>query len=488
MISRFPILLLILAASCLISFLTVSGAAEPFSKESRNNWGWASTSGGRGGRILRVTNLKASGPGSFAEAVKTKGPRIVVFEVAGVVDLNREIILINEPYLTIAGQTAPSPGVTFIKGGITIQTHDLIIQHIRVRPGEAGAAKKSGWEVDAIATSQGAHDVIIDHCSVSWATDENLSASGPRFEGENLEEWQKNTSHRVTFSHCIIANGLSNSTHGKGEHSKGSLIHDNATGIAIIGNLYANNVRRNPLFKGGARGVIVNNYIYNPKRAAMHYNLSSREWKGHPYATGQMVIVANVMKRGPDTNEGVPLFHFGGSGPLELYMEDNLILNRDGEREDPPLLVPSGGISKKCKVLKVRPSWPEGLEPRPASEVEAYVLENAGARPWDRDEVDRHIVRKVRQGTGRIIDSEKEVGGYSKEQEKRWEILKTTGVRGGLVVHIGCGNGLPNPYGHAITTPCPALPSWFRPAAGYSIYLTKRLLVSTESLIELFFE
>ena len=99
--------------------------------------------------------------------------------------------------------------------------------------------------------------------------------------------------------------------------------------------------------------MIVNNYIYNPKRAAMHYNLSSREWKGRPYATGQMVIVANVMKRGPDTNEGVPLFHFGGSGPLDLYMEDNLILNRDGERENPPLLVPSGDISKKCKVLKI---------------------------------------------------------------------------------------------------------------------------------------
>ena len=419
MISRFPILLLVLVTSCLIPFLTASGAAESAPKKSRNDREWASTSGGRGGRILRVTNLKASGPGSFAEAVMTKGPRIVVFEVAGVVDLNREIILINEPYLTIAGQTAPSPGVTFIKGGITIETHDLIVQHIRVRPGEAGAAKKSGWEVDAIATSRGAHDVIIDHCSISWATDENLSASGLRFEGENLQQWRKNTSHRITFSHCIIAEGLSNSTHGKGEHSKGSLIHDNVTGIVIIGNLYASNVQRNPLFKGGARGVIVNNYIYNPKREAMHYNLSSGEWKTHPYATGQMVIVANVMKRGPDTNEGVPLFRLGGSGPLEIYMEDNLILNREGKGQNPPLLGLSRSRSEKCKLLKVRPSWPEWLKERRANEVEAHVLENAGARPWDRDEVDRRIVREVREGTGRVIDSEKEVGGYPKAGEKR---------------------------------------------------------------------
>ena len=415
-------LCLVLALNCLIPFTIASGVTESFSKKSRVNRGWATTFGGRGGRILRVTNLKAGGTGSFVQAVMTKGPRIIVFEVAGVIDLNREIILINEPYLTIAGQTAPTPGVTFIKGGITIATHDVIIQHIRVRSGEAGAAKKSGWEVDAIATAQGAHDVIIDHCSVSWATDENLSASGPRFDGENLDQWRKNTSHRVTFSNNIIAEGLSNSTHRKGAHSKGSLIHDNATDIAIIGNLYASNVQRNPFFKGGAKGVIVNNYIYNPKSTAIHYNLSASEWKGHPYVGGEMVLVGNVMKRGPDTKKGVPLFHFAGSGTLDIFMENNLILNRAGAVENPPLLVNKKNITKKCKILTARPSWPEGLKALPANKLETHVLENAGARPWDRDEVDQRIIRQVRAGAGRIIDSEKDGGGYpaSKETHARF--------------------------------------------------------------------
>ena len=223
----------------------------------------ATTPGGRGGEILRVTTLAASGPGSFVEAVKKAGPRIIVFEVGGVIDLAESTVRITEPYLTIAGQTAPAPGITFIRGGIDIATHDVVIRHIRVRPGDGGRPKLSGDDYDAISTI-GAHDVIVDHCTLTWATDENLSASGPRFTGNTPEEWRKGTSHRITFSNNIIAEGLADSVHIKGEHSKGSLIHDNTSDILIIGNLYAHDRERSPLFKGGARGAIVNNLIYDP--------------------------------------------------------------------------------------------------------------------------------------------------------------------------------------------------------------------------------
>ena len=152
--------------------------------------------------------------------MEADGPRIVVFEVGGVIDLGKSTLSIRNPYVTVAGQTAPSPGITIIKGGIGIQTHNVILQHLRVRPGEAGGAKKSGWEVDAIAAGSGAHNVVIDHCSTSWATDENLSASGERFSGTTVEQWRKGTSHRVTISHCIIAEGLDRSTHGKGRTPK----------------------------------------------------------------------------------------------------------------------------------------------------------------------------------------------------------------------------------------------------------------------------
>jgi len=104
----------------------------------------ATTPGGRGGEIVRVTTLAPNGPGSFLEAVSRKGPRIVVFEVGGVIDLGEYTVRITEPFLTIAGQTAPTPGITLIRGGIDIATHDVVVRHIRVRPGDGGRARLSG--------------------------------------------------------------------------------------------------------------------------------------------------------------------------------------------------------------------------------------------------------------------------------------------------------------------------------------------------------
>jgi len=191
--------------------------------------GWAATTpGGRGGQIIKVTTLANDGPGSLRAAVETRGPRIIVFEVGGVIDLDRQTLTIKENNVTIAGQTAPSPGITLIRGGIDVGAHDVILQHIRVKVGEAGAPKKSGWEEDAFSTIGGAANVIADHCTFTWATDENMSVSGRRFVGNTPDDWRAATSHRITLSNNIAAEGLSWATHYKIEHSKGSLIHDNA--------------------------------------------------------------------------------------------------------------------------------------------------------------------------------------------------------------------------------------------------------------------
>ncbi|MFN4025731.1 MAG: polysaccharide lyase family 1 protein, partial [Hyphomonas sp.] len=210
----------------------------------------AYTAGGRGGEIVRVTTLASDGPGSLREAVSREGARIIVFEVAGVIDLEKETLNITNPNITIAGQTAPSPGITLIRGGINISTNDVIIQHLRVRPGDNLEPRASGWDDDSINTSR-ARNVIVDHCTLTWATDENLSSSGPRFTGETPDEWRAGTSNNILFSHNLIAEGLADSTHAKFEHSKGSLIHDNVNGILIYANLYAHNYERSPLFKGG---------------------------------------------------------------------------------------------------------------------------------------------------------------------------------------------------------------------------------------------
>ena len=377
--------------------------------------GWAAhATGGRGGKLIKVTTLAAEGPGSIGAALAAKGPRIVVFEVGGVIDLGVKTVNITEGDLTIAGQTAPQPGITFIRGGFDVFANNVIIRHIRVRPGDAGQPKMSGGDFDAISTV-GAHDVIIDHCSLTWATDENLSASGTRFAGDTPEQWRAGTSHRITFSNNLIAEGLAHANHIKGEHSKGSLIHDNARDILIVGNLYAQNYERNPFFKGGTQGWVVNNLIYNPGQRAVMYNLIAAEWDGHPYQDGRLAVIGNVMRAGPDTPQQAAFFMFGGSGQLDLYLHDNIAVDRIGN----PL--PQMGRYTTApiepRMLKEPPPLPFGVAPIPAVDVQDAVIASVGARPWDRDNTDRRILENTIEGRGHIIDSQDEVWGYPKQQE-----------------------------------------------------------------------
>jgi len=397
-VKRFAALIL----ACLVAALVPQATAAMPVK------GWANTDGGRGGRILRVTNLNADGPGSFKWAVEQPGKRIVVFEVAGAIDLGLKVITIRQPDLTIAGQTAPSPGITLIRGGIDIATHDVIVQHIRLRVGRSGQPPFS-WESDGISTV-GAHDVIVDHCSLTWALDENLSASGPRFAGNTPEQWRQGASHNITFSNNIIAEGLANASHPKGEHSKGSLIHDNATGILIYRNLYAHNYERNPLLKGGVHAAVVNNLIFDPGAQAIHYNLMDLEWTGKPFQPGELSAVGNVFRAGFSTLPDTTFVSIGGAGDLDYYGRDNIAVGRTGE----PRKMFGRYTTTSATIIQVKqpPVWPAGLQVLPANQVETYVLRNAGARPWDRDADDLRVTFDVAEGRGKIIDDENQVGGF----------------------------------------------------------------------------
>ena len=373
--------------------------------------GWAATTpGGRGGQIIKVTTLAADGPGSFAEALRTKGPRIVVFEVGGVVYLGQHEIKVDEPYLTVAGQTAPSPGITFIRGGFEVDTHDVVIQNIRVRVGDCGLPKKSGWEQDGLSTGGGAHDVIFDHNTVTWATDENMSMSGKRFEGEDPDVWRANTSHRITFSNNIIAEGLAWATHSKIEHSKGSLIHDNATDLLIVDNLYAHNYERNVLFKGGTRGVMINNLIYDPGQRAIHYNLMAEEWGSHAWQIGQLTAIGNVMRAGLSTEPHIALLEIGGYGDLQYFGKDNLAVDQIGN----PLPMFGRYTTAPARII-MEPKPPlmaPFVAPMSSAAVQQYVLHNAGARVWDRDYDDVRLIADVAEGRGKIINSQDDIHGY----------------------------------------------------------------------------
>jgi lysophospholipase L1-like esterase len=379
--------------------------AQRFHVGAADMRGWTATRGGAGGQILRVTSLAAEGPGSLKAAIETPGPRTVVFEVGGVIDMAGGTLDIRHPHLTLAGQTAPSPGITVIKAETIVRTHDVILQHLRFRPGEFGRPKKGGGDQDGLSTVGGAHDVIVDHCSFSWGTDENLSASGPRFTGETPADWRRGTSHRITYSHNLLYEGLSNSVHEKGEHSKGSLIHDNTSGVLLYGNVYASNRERNALFKGGAQGAMVNNLIFNPGRRGVHYNLLPQEWVGKAWQTGRLSLVGNHLRHGPSTAPGTAFFTLRGAGDVAVHLHDNLAFDRQGK---PLPMVDDQSQGQAWLLPLAHAELPAALRIRPAARLEAELPAAIGARPWDRDARDSLLLANMVAGRGRIIDSERE--------------------------------------------------------------------------------
>lgn len=234
--------------------------------------------GGRGGTILEVTNLNNAGPGSLREACEAEGPRIVIFKVCGIIELDRPLT-INNPFLTIAGQTAPGGGITLSglksKGSIlTIGTHDIIIRYLRMRKGfNPNAIPQSG---DCGSVSRG-HNIIFNHCSLSWTQDENIDAWGS----------QNVAPHNITYSWNIVSEPLKKHPTSILTGSSSNKLSNAMVNIDFHHNLLANSSHRNPLIKHKTCR-FVNNIIYN--------------WSF--YATqigggGQVDIINNIYKPGP---------------------------------------------------------------------------------------------------------------------------------------------------------------------------------------------
>ena len=161
----------------------------------------AEATGGRGGRVIFVTNLNDSSPGSLRAAIEASGPRIVVFKVSGIIELNKPLEIKNGD-ITIAGQTSPE-GITIANRAFRVKAENVIVRHIRVRLGDIKEVEEDAVELD------GAYNVVLDHVTASWGIDETLSIRN---------------SDLVTIQWCIVSEALNDSIHGKGEHGYGSLI------------------------------------------------------------------------------------------------------------------------------------------------------------------------------------------------------------------------------------------------------------------------
>ena len=331
-----------------------------------------------GGAILHVTSLADSGPGTLRQAVMTRGPKVVVFDVGGVIRLASDLKLATGE-TTIAGQTAPAPGITLTGGSLRLSASDLVVQHIAVRPGPGPNAKINGNR-DAITIGGGTHalhDVLVENASLSWSVDEAADIAGGV--------------RGVTVRNCIIAEALNHAGHPKGRHSMGMLINKDDQAVAVTGNLFAANMFRNPVIARGASAYVGYNLIFDPGENAIHFY-------SVPAPTPlQVTIVGNVVQARPDSDTNITAVMMPDDMAQKLpdariYMKDNKaapgeISNRSGLPLDsaPPVAPPDGFT--------------------PPADVAAFVLAHAGAHPARRGPVDARIVAAVKGGGERIVDA-----------------------------------------------------------------------------------
>lgn len=351
----------------------------------------AATPGGRGGTVHFVTTLddyipgeEEPIPGSFRAAASAKGPRYILFRTSGTIDLKADL-WIREPFVTIAGQTAPGDGIAFRDYQVVIATHDVILRHLRFRSGDR--TKKEQMAVGIF----GGNNSIIDHCSMSWAIDEVMSSFG--------------SVHNLTVQWSIIAEGLSHSFHPKGEHSKGSILGGDG-GITIHHSIYAHNAARN------AR---VNNIVLDFRNNVV-YNWGYRGG----YTSGgpaHINYINNYFQAGPSTRNTVRTLVFEpADDALRLFFDGNVLADGPEQTADNRLLIrPQRGVDPDAFRAAVSVADPFDVPPvrtDPAGFARDRVLAEAGAILPRRDQADARLIDEIRTGAGRIIDSPDDVGGW----------------------------------------------------------------------------
>ena len=383
------ILIFLVAGNC-INAPVISVAHEIPAFPGAEGFG-STTRGGRGGRVIEVTNLNDGGPRSFREACEATAPRIVVFRTGGVIKINSDI-RITHPFITIAGQAAPGGGIAIRGATLRIDTHDVIIRGLRIRVGDDpdGPDPSERDGVTIANPSNPPYNIIFDHCSVSWAIDENVST------------WQK--CNNITFQWCIVSEGLNNSIHPKGKHSMGLLLgRDAAENISVHHNLFAHHRGRQPLVQSGTKTEFINNLVYNWEATATDLT-----------GAAQINIIGNFYKSGLDTPaedgaKGKGVFSQDDEG-LSVYVSGNIGPGRPTNSGD-DWLITDGDEQYRSLTPVVAGSR---ITTYPVEQLLDLILENAGAVTPTRDEVDLRVVKSVRDGNGRVIDSQDEVGGWPK--------------------------------------------------------------------------
>ncbi|KAI9453508.1 pectin lyase fold/virulence factor [Russula earlei] len=364
------------------------------------------TLGGRGGKVLTVTNLNDDGPGSFRWACEQGGTRMIVFNVAGIIHLKTPLI-IRAPYLSIEGQSAPGDGVCIAGETVWVNTHDVIIRFMRFRRGETNVGRRD----DAIGGNP-VGNIMIDHVSASWGLDENMSIYRHMYNDSTGKIEEKLATVNITIQNSIFSECLDTWNHAFGSTLGGE-------NCSFLRNLWADNAGRNPSIGWNGIFNFVNNVVFN----WVH-----RSTDGGDY-TAMYNIINNYYKPGPATPAGHPISHRilkpeSGRSKLKYrvygraYVHGNIVEGNDSVTKDNwdggvqvEELPNAGEYTAAMKWNKPLP-MPE-LTMIPTLDAKAYVLSNAGAMLPKRDAIDKRIIAQVT--TGKIIGiitNISQVGGY----------------------------------------------------------------------------
>jgi len=397
-------ILLFLIVSTLWSQQIAFPGAEGYGKYSK---------GGRGGDVYEVTNLNDSGEGSLRAAIEASGPRTVVFKVSGTIILESPLSIKN-PFITIAGQTAPGDGICIRRYPLNIDTDHVIVRYLRVRLGD-----ESGKDYDAVSSRYTKH-VILDHLSTSWSVDECMSIYH---------------CDSVTVQWCIISESMSKSNHIKGSHGFGGIWGSNHG--TYHHNLLVHHSSRNPRMASGSGNTDYrNNVIYNWGYQSLYGG--EKVQKGNDkFNFSNFNIVANYYKAGPATRPGEVMHRIANPSYRsdvdygKWYIADNTVEGNEKVSADNW----NGGVQTKISFEKIKLEKPWESMPiiqQTAEEAYKTVLENVGANLPKRDAIDERILKEVKGGFATfegasykkehqvadstqvcgIIDTQKDVGGW----------------------------------------------------------------------------
>jgi hypothetical protein len=363
--------------------------------------------GGRGGKVFVVTNLNDSGPGSFREALEAGGPRIVVFNVAGIIRL-KDRIRVRAPYVTIDGGSAPGDGVCVAGDTVELETHDVIVRNMRFRRGNTWVGDRN----DSLGGNP-IGNIMIDHVSASWGLDENMSMYRHMYQPPEGGKELKLPTVNITIQNSIFSEGLNTYNHAFGSTIGGynSTFHHN---------LWACNTGRNPSVGMIYDFTFANNVVFNWRHRTVDggdqrsfYNIINNYFKPGP-ATPRNESVGHRILKPESRRARPPVDDYGKAYVAGNVMEGNRQVTEDNWNggvqvesiADPQTILP--------KIKSETPYPSAYLELQPAPEAYDFVLANAGATRPKRDAVDRRVTEMVR--TGNV--SAKPTKDFSQELEK----------------------------------------------------------------------